>query len=238
MRLPRCWWPRAHGERVTLRFTWRRSPACRFARRAPRTECETGMGLWVDFGPDKMAQSDRARPGLVEEPVGDGPAATPGYAARSRCVSARGDEFRPNMRRKTQRRRLFIRHRAVPRWMRWWTCPRMPGGEPHPGQALGRAPGSRPSEAPRSPGGYRPRRAVRARRRRPRGGGGGRIDQFVASLSARARARRSNADLPRGVRRRSIRARPLGQPATAVGGPRQSSSRSNCVGLHLAGNVP
>jgi uncharacterized protein (TIGR02266 family) len=136
----RCLVPPRPGERITLRFYLAGDHPVQVAATVrPRTGRESGMGFWVDFVPDKMAQSRLARAlGVVEEPVRPmDRRATPRYAARFAVRFGSVDEFQREYATNISAGGLFIRTEQPPDMDAVVDVVlELPGGEPIQGKAL------------------------------------------------------------------------------------------------------
>jgi uncharacterized protein (TIGR02266 family) len=136
----RCLVPPRPGERITLRFYLAGDhPVQVSATVRPRTGRESGMGFWVDFVADKMAQSRIAHAlGIVEEPVRPmDRRATPRYAARFAVRFGTVDEFRSEYATNISAGGLFIRTEQPPAMDAVVEIVlELPGGEPIQGKAL------------------------------------------------------------------------------------------------------
>ena len=136
----RCLVPPRPGERITLRFYLAGdNPVQVGATVRRRTGRETGMGFWVDFVPEKSAQSRIARAlGIVEE--GSRPMdrrATPRYAARFAVRFGSVDEFRREYATNISAGGLFIRTEEPPAMDAVVDVVlELPGGEPIQGKAM------------------------------------------------------------------------------------------------------
>ena len=136
----RCLVPPRPGERITLRFYLAGDHPVQVAATVrPRTGRESGTGFWVDFVPDKMAQSRIARAlGIVEEPARPmDRRAMPRYAARFAVRFGSVDEFRREYATNISAGGLFIRTEQPPEMDAVVDVVlELPGGEPIQGKAL------------------------------------------------------------------------------------------------------
>jgi type IV pilus assembly protein PilZ len=180
----RCVVPPRGGERITLRFYLAGDhPVQVTGTVRPRTGRESGTGFWVDYLPDKMAQSRIARAlGLVEEPARPmDRRATPRYAARFAVRFGTVDEFRREYATNISAGGLFIRTEQPPAMDAVVDVVlELPGGEPIQGKAMvvHRVTPEEASQRQVDPGiGVQFVHGDDRFRER--------IDQFVASLSAR-----------------------------------------------------
>src|SRR5712671_1049342 len=180
----RCLVPPRPGERISMRLYLAGDRTIQVtATVRPRTGKETGIGFWVDFAKDISVQAHIARAlGLVEQPARPmDRRATPRYAARFAVRFGSVDEFRREYATNISAGGLFIRTEQPPDMDAVVDVVlELPGGEPIQGKALV-VHRVTPEEA-RS-GGVDPGIGVQFvhgddqfRER---------IDQFVASLSAR-----------------------------------------------------
>jgi len=136
----RCLVPPRPGERITLRFYLAGDHPVQVAATVrPRTGRESGTGFWVDFVPDKMAQSRIARAlGIVEEPARPmDRRATHRYAARFAVRFGSVDDFRREYATNISAGGLFIRTEHPPEMDAVVDVVlELPGGEPIQGKAL------------------------------------------------------------------------------------------------------
>jgi len=136
----RCLVPPRPGERITLRFYLAGDHPVQVAATVrPRTGRESGTGFWVDFVPDKMAQSRIARAlGIVEEPARPmDRRATHRYAARFAVRFGSVDDFRREYATNISAGGLFIRTEQPPEMDAVVDVVlELPGGEPIQGKAL------------------------------------------------------------------------------------------------------
>lgn len=136
----RCLVPPRPGERITLRFYLEGDHPLQVAATVrPRTGREIGTGFWVDFVSNKMAQSRIAHVlGIVEEPVKPmDRRATPRYAARFAVRFGSVDEFRREYATNISAGGLFIRTEQPPAMGAVVDVVlELPGGEPIQGKAL------------------------------------------------------------------------------------------------------
>jgi uncharacterized protein (TIGR02266 family) len=180
----RCIVPPRPGEQIMLRFYLAGDhPVQVIGTVRPRTGREGGMGFWVDYLPDKMAQSRIARAlGIVEEPARPmDRRATPRYAARFAVRFGSVDEFRREYATNISAGGLFIRTEQPPAMDAVVDVVlELPGGEPIQGKAVvvHRVSPEEASQRQVDPGiGVQFVHGDDRFRER--------IDQFVASLSAR-----------------------------------------------------
>jgi len=136
----RCLVPPRPGERITLRFYLAGDHPVQVAATVRlRTGRESGTGFWVDFVPDKMAQSRIARAlGIVEEPARPmDRRATHRYAARFAVRFGSVDDFRREYATNISAGGLFIRTEQPPEMDAVVDVVlELPGGEPIQGKAL------------------------------------------------------------------------------------------------------
>jgi len=136
----RCLVPPRPGERITLQlYLTGDQPVQVAATVRRRTGRESGMGFWVDFMPEKSAQSRIARAlGVDEEssrPMDR--RATPRYAARFAVRFGSVDEFRREYATNISAGGLFIRTEEPPAMDAVVDVVlELPGGDPIQGKAL------------------------------------------------------------------------------------------------------
>ncbi len=180
----RCLVPPRPGERITMHFYLAEDhPVQVTAAVRPRSGRESAMGFWADFVPDKMAQARIARAlGLVEQPARPmDRRATPRYAARFAVRFGSVDEFRREYATNISAGGVFIRTDDPPQMEAVVTVVlELPGGAPVEAKAVvvHRVTPEEAAQRKVDPGvGVQFVHGDDAFRDR--------IDQFVASLSAR-----------------------------------------------------
>ena len=183
----RCLVPPRPGERISMRLYLAGDQTVQVtATVRPRTGKETGMGFWVDFAKDIGVQARIARAlGMVEQPARPmDRRATPRYAARFAVRFGSVDEFRREYATNISAGGLFIRTDDPPQMEAVVTVVlELPGGPPVEAKAVV----------------VHRVTQEEAKSRKADAGAGvqfvhgddafrGRIDQFVASLSAKETA--------------------------------------------------
>jgi len=136
----RCLVPPRPGERIDLRlYLSDERPVEVKAKVRGRTGRESAMGFWADFVPEKMDRSRIARAvGLVEQPARpQDRRATPRYAARFAVRFGTVDEFRREYATNISAGGLFIRTEQPPEMDAVVDVSlELPGGQPVEGKAV------------------------------------------------------------------------------------------------------